>query len=156
MVTAGLSPSTAHHVHAVLHRALADAVRWGLVSRNVAGLVPAPRMAEHQMQTLSGEQARPFLEAAQGDRFEALYVLAISTGMRQGELLALRWQDVDLVGSGQIVPGTLRRSKGTLTIAEPKTLRSGGTARPRSLSAWPPGLCGRTRTRCSPMKAPPM
>ncbi|MHB8312386.1 MAG: tyrosine-type recombinase/integrase [Candidatus Dormibacteria bacterium] len=124
MVAAGLSPSTAHHAHAVLHRALADAVRWGLVGRNVAGLVAAPRMAEHQMQTLSGEQARAFLEGAQEDRFESLYVLAISTGMRQGELLALHWQDVDLAGGSLSVTGTLQRGKGTLTIAEPKTLRS--------------------------------
>ena len=124
MVAAGLSPSTAHHAHAVLHRALADGVRWGLVGRNVAGLVAAPRMAEHQMQTLSGEQARAFLKAAQGDRFEALYVLAISTGMRQGELLALHWRDLDLEAKSLSVTGTLQRGKGTLTIAEPKTLRS--------------------------------
>ncbi len=124
MVAAGLSPSTAHHAHAVLHRALADAVRWGLVGRNVAGLMAAPRMAEHQMQAPSGEQARAFLAAAQGDRFEALYVLAISTGMRQGELLALHWRDVDPESWSLSVTASLQRDKGTVTMAEPKTPRS--------------------------------
>lgn len=124
MLAAGLSPSTAHHAHMVLHRALADAVRWGLVARNASGLVAAPRMAEHPMQTLSEEQARALLEAARGDRFEALYVLAITTGMRQGELLALQWRYVDLEASTLGVTGTLQRGKGTLTIAEPKTPRS--------------------------------
>ncbi|EQD33047.1 integrase family protein, partial [mine drainage metagenome] len=54
MLGMGISPSTVHHAHAVLHRALADAVRWGVVSRNVAGLVPPPRMATNEMQTLTG------------------------------------------------------------------------------------------------------
>jgi len=124
MLAAGLSPSTAHHAHMVLHRAPAEAVRWGLVARNAAGLVTAPRMAEHRMPTLSGEQAQALLEAAQGDRFGAIYALAISTGMRQGELLALHWRDVDLQGGSLGVTGTLQRGKGTLTIAEPKTPRS--------------------------------
>ena len=77
------------------------------------------------MKTLSTEQARALLVAARGDRLEALYVLALTTGMRQGELLALRWRDVDLERGTLSVTGTLGWSKGAgLTISEPKTARS--------------------------------
>jgi integrase len=92
----GLSPTSVRHLHAVLHRALGQAARSGLTSRNVADLVTPPRAKRRDMTTLSPEEARRFLEAAQGDRFQALYVLALSSGMRQGELLALHWANVDL------------------------------------------------------------
>ena len=124
MLGMGVSPSTVHHAHAVLHRALADAVRWGVLSRNVAGLVPPPRMATHEMQTLSGAQARELCCAAAGSRFEALYVLAVTTGMRQGELLALRWSGVDLDRGLVQVTGTMTRTESGLSIAPPKTARS--------------------------------
>jgi integrase len=118
----GLSAMSVRHLHAVLHRALGQATRWGLVARNVADLVTPPRAERHEMQTLSPEQARAFLEAAQGDRFAALYTLALSTGMRQGEMLALRWRDVDLEAGTIQVCGSLEQ--GTLAIAEPKTAGS--------------------------------
>jgi integrase len=126
---AGLSAMSIRHLHAVLHRALGQAARWGLVARNVADLVTPPRAERHEMQTLSPEQARAFLEAAQGDRFHALYVLAASTGMRQGELLALRWQDVDLDRDTVQVRGSLEQ--GTRVIAETKT---GGSRRQVALT----------------------
>ena len=89
-----------------------------------ADLVTPPRAAHREMQTLSPEQARAFLDAAQGDRFHALYVLALSTGMRQGELLALRWQDVDLDRGTVQVRGSLQRTPAGLTLTEPKTAAS--------------------------------
>ena len=92
----GASSATVHHLRAVLGTAMGQAVRWGRVPRNVVALVDAPRVAHREMQTLSPDQVRTFLSASSGDRFEALYVLAITTGMRQGELLALRWSDVDV------------------------------------------------------------
>jgi len=120
----GLSTTSVRHLHAVLHRALGQAARWGYVARNVADLVSPPRMTRLQMRALSPEQSRAFLEAALGDRFEALYVLALSTGMRQGELLALKWADVDL-GAGMIqVNATLQRTPGGFAFLEPKTARS--------------------------------
>jgi integrase len=91
------------------------------VARNVADLVTPPRAERHEMQTLSPEQARAFLEAAQGDRFHALYVLALSTGMRQGELLALRWHDVGLETSTVQVTGSLQQVNGGYVVTEPKT-----------------------------------
>jgi integrase len=124
MLEAGISPTTAHHAHAVLHRALADAVRWGMVSRNVAGLVRPPRITSQEMKTLSAAEARVLCQAAAGSRFEALYVLAVTTGMRQGELLALKWSAVNLEQGVVRVTGTVTRSEYGLSITPPKTLRS--------------------------------
>lgn len=83
----GLSPSTVHHMHGVLHRALDDALRMGLVQRNVTDMVRAPRRRGREMVALTEEQGRQLLQAVEGDRFEVLYVLALTTGMREGELL---------------------------------------------------------------------
>jgi len=121
---AGLSPTSVRHLHAVLHLALGQAAKWGLVARNVADLVTPPRARRQEMATLSPEQTRIFLAAAQGDRLEALYVLALTTGMRQGELLALRWRDVDLQGRTLQVKATLQRTGAGFAFAEPKTARS--------------------------------
>ena len=121
---AGLSPATVAHLHAVLHRALGQAARWGLAPRNVAELVTPPRSERREMSTLSPEQARAFLETAEGDRLEALYVLALNTGMRQGELLALRWREVDLEGGSLQVTATLQRTSEGFTFSEPKTAHS--------------------------------
>lgn len=124
MLAGGASPTSVHHAQAVLHRALEDAVRWGLVPRNVAGLVKPVKMACAQMQTLSAEQVALLFEAAASDRLEALWVLAATTGMRQGELLALRWQQLDFDRAVARVTGTLAVGPGGVTIAEPKTARS--------------------------------
>jgi integrase len=93
---AGLSPSSVRYIHAVLHRALKQALRWGLVPRNVTEAVDIPKLVREEITALSPEQARVFLSTARGDRYEALYQLAIRTGLRRGELLGLRWRDIDL------------------------------------------------------------
>jgi integrase len=121
---AGLSPTTVHHLHAVLHKALDQAVRWNLVSRNVGDLVDPPRIARHEMATLSPEQARALLAAADGNRLEALYVLALTTGLREGELLGLKWKNIDFDGSALEVRGSLQRVQAGLVVAEPKTPKS--------------------------------
>jgi integrase len=91
------SPATVLKVHRMLHSAFKLAVRWGAMPQNITELVIAPPTRQrHEFDTFTVEQARSFLKAVQGDRLEALYVLAITTGLRQGELLGLRWQDVDL------------------------------------------------------------
>lgn len=83
-------------------------------------------MRHHEMSVLTPEQVHMFLKVAKADRLEALYVLALSTGMRQGELLALRWRDLDLDLDNPTlqVRGTLQRTTNGLIIAEPKTARS--------------------------------
>ena len=108
----------------MLRRALGQATQWGLVARNVASLVTPPRVRRKEMTALSPDQARSLLAAAQSDRLEALYVLALTTGMRQGEMLALRWQDVDLDGGTLQVKATLQLTHEGFDLAEPKTVRS--------------------------------
>ena len=76
------------------------------------------------MATLSEAQARQFFAAAKGDRFEALYTLALTTGMRQGELLALRWQDIDLTHESLHVRMNVQESEGRFIMAEVKTTYS--------------------------------
>jgi integrase len=92
----GLSPTSVQRVHALLHKALKQAVHDGLVPRNVTEAVKAPRQSRNEIPTLTREQVRIFLSSAKGDRLEALYLLAIHTGLRQGELLGLKWSDIDL------------------------------------------------------------
>jgi integrase len=86
LVRSGLSSTTVLQLHRILHHALRDAMRWNLVARNVAELVTPPRRAHHNFVTFSPQQARRFLEAVKGDRLGALYILALTTGMREGEL----------------------------------------------------------------------
>jgi integrase len=89
------------------------------------------------MRPLSPEEARHLLDAACGDRLEALYVLAVSTGMREGELLGLKWADVDLEAGALRVRRTLTRSGGKVSLGEPKTKKSRRTVRltPRAVEA---------------------
>jgi integrase len=96
LVRAGLSPTTVVQLHRILHHALRDAMRWNLVARNATELVTPPRKARHDFVTFTPDQARCFLDAVKGDRLEALYVLALTSGMREGELFGLRWADVNL------------------------------------------------------------
>lgn len=95
-VQAGASTGTVRNVHAVIRNALGQAERWGQIVRNVATLVSPPAVTRPEMRTLDEEQLQQFLVAAIGERFESLFVVAVTTGMRQGELLALRWQDLNL------------------------------------------------------------
>jgi len=123
-LAAGSSPTTVHHLHATIHRALKQAVRWNLVVRNVADLVDPPRDAYFEITTLAPEQARSLLDAADGNRLEALYVLALTTGMRQGEILGLRWRDLDFDRCSLQVRGSLQRLDEGLVVTAPKTDRS--------------------------------
>jgi integrase len=120
----GLSPASIAHIHAVLHAALEDGERLGVVARNVAHVVTAPRPAKRDMHVLTSEQAKTLLNAIQNNRLGALYVLALATTMRQGELLALRWDDVDLETGNLSVQHTLhfpKRGGSTWERPEPKS-----------------------------------
>ncbi len=120
----GLSQTTVHHLHMLIHKALHAALRLELVQRNVSELVDPPSMAHNEMAVLSPEQARAFLAAASGDRFEALYALALTTGMRQGEILGLQWSDVDLEHRTLQVRRTLYCAGREFFFTEPKTHKS--------------------------------
>ncbi len=94
----GLSARRVRYIHVTIRKALKDAVRLQLLSRNVADAAIPPRAAKSEIEPLTQDQMRTLLEAARGDKLECLYVLAVTTGMRQGELLGLQWKDVDLDG----------------------------------------------------------
>ena len=119
-----LSPRTVQHIHATLRAALEQARKWELVGRNVATLVEAPRVVRHQIQPYTPEQARAFLDAMKGDRLEALYSVAIAIGLRQGEALGLRWQDIDFAAGRLTVTNSLQRVDGKLQLVETKRDRS--------------------------------
>jgi integrase len=122
----GLSPRTCQYARAVLRRALGQAERWGLVARNVAALVDAPKTGPAKTNdALELAEAKALLAAAKGDRLEALVTLALSIGLRKGEALALRWDAVDLDEGRLSIVATIDRIKGGgLVIGEPKTARS--------------------------------
>lgn len=124
-----LAPRTVFHIRAVLRKALNQALVWGLVTRNAAALANPPRVPEEERRPLSPEEAKRFLAAVSGDRLEALYALALTVGLRQGELLGLRWQDVDLEAGTLRITQALQRVRdrdGTTAVrlVEPKTKRS--------------------------------
>jgi integrase len=117
-----LSPMTMRHVHAALHAALEHGIRQGLLYRNVTELAERPRVRKHEMSVWTQDEARQFLKTAERDRYYAMYCLALVTTMRQGELFALRWRDVDLHGGTVTVRAAVRRSRTRgMEIAEPKT-----------------------------------
>ena len=106
-----MSPRTVQYVHTTLHKTLKDAVSDGLIARNATEDVKPPRPKKKEVNALSPEQARALFGAAQGDRMEAIYVLAVHCGLRQGELLGLRWDDVALKGGTLRVRRTLSMTK---------------------------------------------
>ncbi len=121
---AGLSPASVRQLHAILHRAFKQGMRWGVLVRNPADAVTPPRVERHEMRALDPEQVMTLVDAARGERLEALIVLAVTGGLRQGELLALRWRDIDLEGAALQIHGTLQPTKGGFVVAPPKTARS--------------------------------
>jgi integrase len=117
---AGLAPRTVQYIHVTLQKALSQAVADGLIPRNAGVSVKAPRPVKKEIKPLSLEQARDFLKAARGDRFEALYVLAMHCGLREGELLGLRWEDLDLDAGTIAVRRTLSETRAGHRFEPPK------------------------------------
>lgn len=125
LIDSGLSPKTVRNVHQCLHRALEQAVTDRVLTTNPAHAVRPPRAPRHEMEALTPEQARQVLEVAREDPLEALWVVAITTGMREGELLALRWQEVHLdQGRLSVVAALEGRRVAEARVAEVKTSRS--------------------------------
>lgn len=120
MLDQGKSARTVRYVHAILHRALEQAVKWNRVARNVTDAVEPPRQERREMQALTPEEARRLLEAACGNRWEALWTLALTTGMREAELLGLRWSDIDFRAGTVTVNQTLAWAGGKHYFSEPK------------------------------------
>ncbi len=115
-------PRTMARIHAALSSALEDALKQGFIGRNVAKLVDLPHIERYEGQILTVEQARKLLEVAQGSRLDVLLLVAVTTGMRRGELVALRWVDVDLEKGILQVRRTVSRVPGMGYVeGEPKT-----------------------------------
>jgi integrase len=122
----GLYPSTVVYYHSILHNALGKAVKWGLVPRNVCDLVTPPRKARFEIQPFTPEQVQSFISAIRGHKWEALFTLDLAIDMRQGELLGLKWQDINFTAGVLQVRRILTRvpsrtSVKVFTEAEPKT-----------------------------------
>jgi integrase len=122
----GLSAMTIHHVHACLHKACKDAVRWGRISRNPLDAADPPRKkgdGTKEMQTWSKEQLKAFLETMAGERLYALWHTVAMTGMRRGEAIGLRWSDVDLENARLAVRRALIPINREVVVSEPKTAK---------------------------------
>ncbi len=126
LLRGGLAPSSVRRVHAVLHAALEEAVRGDLIPRNPAAHANKPKVRQGEIDPLDAEQARTFLDAARGGRYEVLYLLCLMAGLRQGEALGLKWSDIDLDAGTLRVNRQLQRVRrdgeksGRLVFSEPK------------------------------------
>jgi integrase len=107
-------------MHGILHKALEQAVKWGALPRNVCKATTPPKPTSKEIHPLDAEQARRLLEAACGNRLEALYVLAVTAGLRIGELLGLQWEDMDLYTETLRVRRTKSQAKTGPTFTTPK------------------------------------
>lgn len=117
-----LSPKTIRYLHTIVHRAMRDATKWGRLSRNPAAAADPPRQVKSEMRAWDGQSMRRFLAGVTDDRLYPLYLLAATTGMRRGELLGLRW--VDLEDGRLSVRQTLISVAYKAQFSEPKTNRS--------------------------------
>jgi len=116
-----LSGRSVQHHHRLLSQSLKYAVRQGILGRNPAELVTAPSPRKNTMRTLTPSEAEVLLEKASSNQFYPIYYMAISSGLRQGELLALRWRDVDLDLLSISVSQTLYKRRGVCMFKSPKT-----------------------------------
>jgi integrase len=116
-----LAPRTVGHVHRALHRALGHANDWDLIQKNVASLVSPPRVAATEIETLTAAKVQRVLAKLKGRAIYPIAALALATGMRRGELLALRWSDVKLDLAKLNVEQSLEQTKAGLRFKSPKT-----------------------------------
>jgi len=132
----GLSGRTIHHHHVTLHGALKCACKWGLIARNPADSVDPPHFDKPEMHTIAEADLQRFLDAAKQTEYSPLFYLALFTGMRRSELLALRWADVDLLMCQAHVTRSLHHLRtGETVIRQPKTAKS------RRMVALSPSTC---------------
>jgi hypothetical protein len=138
-----LSPRTIQYMHSVLRAALNQAVRWRMVHYNAAAMVSTPRVTRREVLALTPEAARRLLDAARGDRLEALYSVALALGLRQGEALGLMWSDIDLETgvlrvrrASQRIPHQGTQLVETKTCRRSLSARFGPTVPDRRWNAW--------------------
>jgi integrase len=124
-IETGLSPRTVRQMHAILHVALDQALKWGYVARNVVDAVDAPKFERFEWTRLDLDGVRLLLNAANDVPLSSLWATAAYSGCRQGELLGLRWQDVNLdAGTLSVVQTLVKIEDGKPILGEPKTKNS--------------------------------
>ncbi|MCM3130076.1 site-specific integrase [Paenibacillus sp. MER 78] len=116
-----LSPQTINHVHKVIHDALETAVKWELLTKNVARVVKPPKIPKAQTNVWTEEELIRFLEFTKDSRYHIIFLLAATTGMRRGEVLGLKWEDIDLVAGKLSVRRSYTRGVVGHIFQEPKT-----------------------------------
>lgn len=120
----GLNPLTVRHHHMMLHRALEHAVKWGLVTRNPVDAVDPPRTHRSEIRVMDENEVMTFLEAAKSTPYYTIFYIALFTGMRRSEFLALRWSDIDLLLGQLSVSRSLHQLQDkSLVFREPKTAK---------------------------------
>ncbi len=124
MIEDGLSPKTVKNVHGVLSNTLKQAVIWGRLRKNPAEQVTLPRKQNKEMPVLSKKQSVQFLEEIVYSKWKALFSLLITTGMRPGEALGLRWRDIDFEGERISINRSLSRVGKSWSLEEPKNQNS--------------------------------
>jgi integrase len=123
-VAAPLSATSVHNLHRVVHRALADACRWDLLTRNVADFADPPKTSTPEARASGAEQLGAFLVPVESDRLAALWRLAAMTGMRRGEFVGLRWAAVDLEAGCVDVVQVTTMVGASVSYGEPRTRTS--------------------------------
>jgi integrase len=124
-LNSGLSKRTVQFIHSIIHKILDQAMKWGLVIRNVADLVDAPSPKRKAPNVWTAEQVKTFLNHVKGHRWYLIYVLAIYCGFREGEILGIHYDDIDLKHGVINVRHAVQYLKGKgLVITEPKTDRA--------------------------------
>lgn len=125
----GLAPKTIRNIHAMIHRALADAVAWRYLSHNPASNVRPPKRVRSRRPVWEPEQIQAFLRSVQQDRFAALFLVELTTGLRRGQLCGLKWADVDLDArlltfhdNRVVVDGHAREKAGGKTVNADQTI----------------------------------
>lgn len=120
----GLSKRSVQYIHAIIRRALNEAVKQGFIVRNPTNAVTAPKPQRKNFTTLTVEQVRKLLREVEGHRFYPIYVIAVMMGLRKGEILGLRWQDVNFDNNTISIENIVYEIKGNLYQGVPKTKRS--------------------------------
>ena len=123
-LSSGIAPLTLVKRHNLIRAALATAVRWKLVTVNVAELVDPPRKTHKEMRALTPEEVPELLDVCQGTPWHTIFHTLVWTGLRRPELPGLRWKDLDLLLASLRVTQVLHQlGDGTFVYAEPKTAK---------------------------------
>jgi hypothetical protein len=162
----GLAPKTVRNIHAMIHRALVDAVAWKYIAYNPASSIKPPKRPRKRRTVWNPDQIQTFLTAVQRDRFAALFLLELTTGIRRGQICGLRWSAIDLdageitIHDNRVVVGGRARDKAggktqnadkTTSIARPSP-RSAGGVNDRTASESSSAAPITAATTCSPSR----